>query len=79
MGERAPPVGLDPPASLTIHLAIKQPEMGPANCGPGLVAAASGRHSPTLAEILVRSPGGPDVIPSGGSLADAASLPGQAV
>jgi chromosome partitioning protein len=69
-GNRVLLVDLDPQASMTIHLGIKEPETLPTSCGHVLKAAASGGLSPTFREILIPSPAGLDLIPSGRRLAD---------
>jgi chromosome partitioning protein len=77
LGRRVLLVDLDPQASLTIHLGIRNPETLPFSCGDAIKAAIHGSHSPTFREIMIRSPAGLDLIPSGRQLADAEPLLGQ--
>ena len=70
-GKRVLLVDFDPQASLTIHLGLKDPEAAPAHCGHVLQSIASGSHSLSLRDVVVRSPGGLDLVPSGRLLATA--------
>lgn len=74
MGKRVLLIDLDPQASLTVHLGIKEPEALQATCGHVLRAAATGNRWPTLQDVLVQSPAGLELIPSGRQLAVAESL-----
>jgi len=73
-GKRVLLVDFDPQASLTVHLGIKEPEALPASVGHVLRAAAAGNRRPTLRDILVQTPAGLDLVPSGRQLAAAESV-----
>jgi chromosome partitioning protein len=77
LGRRVLLVDLDPQASLTIHLGLQRPEALPANVGHALAAALNGEPAPTFREILIASPAGLDLIPSGNRLADAEPVLGR--
>ena len=68
-GKRVLLVDLDPQASLTVHLGIKEPEALQISCGHALRATATGSHWPTFSDVLVQTPAGLDLVPSGRSLA----------
>ncbi len=70
-GKRVLLVDFDPQASLTVHLGIKEPEALQASVGHVLRAAASGNKRPTLRDILIQTPAGLDLVPSGRQLAAA--------
>ena len=77
LGHRVLLLDLDPQASLTIHLGIKQPERLQANCGHVLMSAVTGSGHPTFRTVLIETPAGLSLIPSGWQLADAEALLGQ--
>lgn len=74
LGKRVLLVDLDPQASLTVHVGIKGLDTLPSNCGHVLQAAAAGVLSSSLRDVLVQSPAGMDLVPSGRQLAVAESL-----
>jgi chromosome partitioning protein len=74
MGKRVLLVDFDPQASLTIHLGIKEPETLQANAGHVLRAAASGNRWPAMRDVLMQTPAGMDLIPSGRLLGVAESV-----
>ena len=74
MGKRVLLVDFDPQASLTIHLGIKEPEALQANAGHVLRAAASGNRWPAMRDVLMQTPAGLDLIPSGRLLGVAESV-----
>jgi len=74
MGKRVLLVDFDPQASLTIHLGIKEPESLQANAGHVLRAAASGNRWPAMRDVLMQTPAGLDLVPSGRLLGVAESV-----
>ena len=74
LGKRVLLVDFDPQASLTVHLGIKDPESLQASCGHVLRAAATGNRWPTFRDVLIQTPAGLDLVPSGRQLAVAELL-----
>jgi chromosome partitioning protein len=68
LGKRVLLVDLDPQASLTVHLGIREPDTLQYNCGHVIRAAAGGSGFPTFREALVRTPAGVDLLPAGRQL-----------
>ena len=69
LGKRVLLIDLDPQSSLTIHLGLRHPDSLSATVADALEARIASRVAPTLLDVLNKTPGGLDLIPSNRQLA----------
>ena len=69
LGKRVLLIDLDPQSSLTIHLGLRHPDSLSATVADALEAKIASRVAPTLLDVLNKTPGGIDLIPSNRQLA----------
>ena len=69
LGKRVLLIDLDPQSSLTIHLGLRHPDSLSATVADALEARIASRVAPTLLDVLNKTPGRLDLIPSNRQLA----------
>jgi chromosome partitioning protein len=77
IGKRVRLIDLDPQASLTVHLGLRQPDALSATVADALEAKIASKASPNLLDIVNKSPAGIDLIPANRQLALTETLLGS--
>lgn len=77
LGKRVLLIDLDPQASLTVHLGLRHPDSLSATVSDAIEARIASRASPTLLDVLSKTPGGLDLIPANRQLALTETLLGS--